>query len=57
MTDFHVYQSSTQTTIVMDPQDPQREEILKAISSIMNSHDRAREADECLDAIGWTGAV
>lgn len=56
-TDFHVYQTSSQTTVVMDPEDPQREEIMKAIARIMNEHDRSREADECLDAIGWTGAV
>ena len=57
MKDFHIYQTSAETTIVMDPQDPQRAEILHACADVMNAHQRAREADECLHAINWVGPV
>ena len=57
MTDFHVYQSETQTSICLDPEDAQREEVLRAVSNVMNRHGRAREADECIEAISWKGAV
>ena len=57
MTDFHIYQSETQTNITIDPNDPQREEALRAVSNVMNDYGRSREADECIEAISWKGAV
>lgn len=47
-TDFHIYPDPTRVQIVMDAEDPQRDEIMDAVANVMNSHERYREADECL---------
>lgn len=55
--DFHVYLTSdaggTCLTMVMDPSDPAKADVLKAMSQTFNRFGRSREADECLHAIAW----
>jgi hypothetical protein len=46
--DFHVYPDPGRVQIVMDANDPERDEIMDAVAAVMNSHERYREADECL---------
>jgi hypothetical protein len=47
-TDFHVYPNEQSVQIVMDANDPQRGEIMDAVASVMDAHERTREAEECL---------
>lgn len=55
--DFHVYFTSdaggTCLTVVIDPNDVQKADLLKAMAKVLNSAGRSREADECLHAINW----
>lgn len=46
--DFHIYVKGGSVQIVMDENDPQRNEIMQAMADIFNRHERYREADECL---------
>lgn len=51
--DFHVYPDPAKLSICIAKDDPQKDQVLQAISDVMNQAERAREADECLDAKGW----
>lgn len=51
--DFHVYVENGACSIKFDENDPQRAEILDAVSHVMNANERSREADECLHAKTW----
>jgi acyl-CoA hydrolase len=52
--DFHIYIHERDVTVILDPEDPQREEIMKAMAEVFNRHERFREANECL-GIGING--
>jgi hypothetical protein len=57
MRDFHIYlvtdAGGACMTTVMDPSDPMRAEVLRAMSQTFQKAGRSREADECLHAINW----
>ena len=52
--DFHIYPKEETVEVVMDKNDPQREELMKAMAGVFNVNERYREADECL-GIGING--
>lgn len=46
--DFHIYVDNGAVASVLDENDPQRMELMKAWAEIFNRNERYREADECL---------
>src|SRR5262245_54579951 len=52
--DFHIYVKEGSVQTVLDENDPQREELMRAWAEIFNNHKRYRESDEC-NGIGING--
>lgn len=48
--DFHIYvdEQPYELKVILDKEDPQREELMRALAEVFEKHGRLREADECL---------